>query len=64
VPPPNEPSVKTQIIVRTMAPQAPDVCSLCLGAGHYHEVISGDPRRELVPVQCSSCDGSGRRRVI
>lgn len=58
---PNDPSIKAPQPVRAIAPQLPDMCPVCLGAGHYLEAFSGDPVRELLPVRCPCCEGSGRR---
>lgn len=58
---PHDPSATTQVIINAMAPQTPGVCGLCLGAGRYLEVVAGDPARELLPVRCACCDGTGRR---
>ncbi len=44
-----------------MAPQAPGVCGLCLGAGQYLEAVCGDPAGELIAVHCACCGGSGLR---
>lgn len=62
MPAPNDPSTTTRSPLRAMAPQAPGVCGLCLGAGQYLEAVYGDPFGELLQVQCVMCDGTGHRR--
>lgn len=57
---PNDPTVQGPPAVRAVAPQLPDVCPLCLGAGHYLEPFAGDPAGELLPVRCARCKGQGR----
>ena len=50
--------------VRAVAPQLPNVCPVCLGAGHYLEAFAGDPTGELLPIRCTGCEGAGRRTTL
>lgn len=58
---PNDPTTQRPQAVRAMAPQLPDVCPMCLGAGYYLEAFADDPACELLPVRCCGCHGVGRR---
>ncbi|HJZ61177.1 MAG TPA: hypothetical protein VKD47_03365 [Miltoncostaeaceae bacterium] len=57
---PNDPITRRTAPARTVAPQAPDLCSWCLGGGSILEPLDGDRPHEYLPVVCPGCRGTGR----
>jgi DnaJ-class molecular chaperone len=57
---PTDPTIRSAARDRTSALQAGDLCSWCLGAGHYLEPLDCDVGHAYVPVVCEACGGRGR----
>ena len=58
-----DPTLRSADVTRPPATSAPDLCGWCFGAGKYLEALDCDVEHVYLPVVCSCCEGTGRRRA-